>query len=173
MFVPRFIKVWLLVSSLIVSWDCGFVLLRPATLPGGFLHAYWFPYAKYIEVDTLYKDLNDRFVYFQSCLNCIEILMSLTSLLILQKKGLKWQIIGAFLAFTVSAFTFWKTFFYWLYDEAFLNYNVPLGEFLGVFLIPNLVWLGMPLCSLWKIGRAFYSVCLKGNEEKNNKIHTQ
>ena len=169
MFVPRSIRIWLFVSALIVTWDYCFVLLRPATLPGGSLHVFWTPYATYIEVDTLYKDLDDRFVYFQSWLNCAESLLSFLSLLILQNKAQKWQIRGAFLAFAVSAFTFWKTIFYWVYGEAFVNYNTPFWKMLGVFLIPNLVWVAMPFISMWKIAGAISRFCLKDDDAQDQK----
>ena len=37
---------WLILSSLVVIWDAGFVLLRPRTLPGGDLHQFWKPCKK-------------------------------------------------------------------------------------------------------------------------------
>ncbi len=38
---PKFIKFWLLLSSVVVTWDAAFVLMRPKTLPGGELHKFF------------------------------------------------------------------------------------------------------------------------------------
>ena len=34
---------WFSLASLLVVWDAFFILLRPRTLPGGDLHAFWKP----------------------------------------------------------------------------------------------------------------------------------
>lgn len=39
----RLICFWLFVSTLLVAWDSGFVLLRPRSMPGGDLHYLWKP----------------------------------------------------------------------------------------------------------------------------------
>ena len=37
--------IWLFISLPLVIWDCGYILLRPYTLPGGSLHSpIWVPY---------------------------------------------------------------------------------------------------------------------------------
>lgn len=52
---------WLAVSLPLVVWDTGYVLLRPHTMPGGWLHKpLYVPYALYGNVDQMYgfKHLN-------------------------------------------------------------------------------------------------------------------
>lgn len=79
-FCPLIVKIWLTISSLVCIWDATFILLRPDTLPGGRLHKYWKPYALYIEVDKLYGETSDNFVYFCSILNLFEVFINFVSL---------------------------------------------------------------------------------------------
>lgn len=74
--------VWLAVSLPLVAWDCGYVLMRPRTMPGGDLHwPLWTPYALYGEVDHVYgwKAFNagSGFTGAQGLLNVLETLMYL------------------------------------------------------------------------------------------------
>ncbi|KAF2209783.1 hypothetical protein CERZMDRAFT_46647 [Cercospora zeae-maydis SCOH1-5] len=46
---------WLAISLPLVIWDAGYVLLRPHSMPGGYLHSpIWKPYALYAEIDYVY-----------------------------------------------------------------------------------------------------------------------
>lgn len=42
------------ISTLIVAWDTGYILLRPRSMPGGDLHWLWKPYEHYVNVDYIY-----------------------------------------------------------------------------------------------------------------------
>ncbi|OQO00846.1 hypothetical protein B0A48_13533 [Cryoendolithus antarcticus] len=47
---------WLAISLPLVLWDTGYILLRPHTLPGRWLHApIWTPYELYGRVDMVYS----------------------------------------------------------------------------------------------------------------------
>lgn len=47
--------IWLAVSLPLVMWDMGYVLLRPHSMPGGWLHKpIWGPYELYGRVDYVY-----------------------------------------------------------------------------------------------------------------------
>ena len=77
---PTLAIVWLLVSLPLVAWDCGYVLLRPHSMPGGKLQWPLFvPYELYVEMDYVYgwKAYNERngFTSAQGFLNIIESLM--------------------------------------------------------------------------------------------------
>lgn len=48
------IALWLFVSTLIVAWDTGYIMLRPRSMPGGNLHWLWAPYSAYVDVDYIY-----------------------------------------------------------------------------------------------------------------------
>ena len=68
---------WLLISLPLVFWDTGYVLLRPHTMPGGYLHSpIWKPYALYGTVDYIYgfKAFNAKngFTAAQGALNLFE-----------------------------------------------------------------------------------------------------
>ena len=70
---------WLAISLPLVLWDCGFLLLRPWTLPGGSIHSpIWIPYKLYGEVDWTYSVAawheGDGFGHAQATLNVIETL---------------------------------------------------------------------------------------------------
>jgi hypothetical protein len=73
----------MLLAGLICIWDASFVLLRPRTMPGGDLHKFWAPYALYIQVDHLYGDLKDTFVFWVAILNLIEVYIFLATVLLL------------------------------------------------------------------------------------------
>ncbi|KAH6629916.1 hypothetical protein B0J18DRAFT_419714 [Chaetomium sp. MPI-SDFR-AT-0129] len=73
---------WLAVSLPLVTWDVGYMLLRPHTMPGGYLHEpLWKPYALYGEVDHMYGfkqwNLNNPFAATQSWLNLAETVLYL------------------------------------------------------------------------------------------------
>lgn len=69
--IPKWITVWLFVSSFVVLYDASYVLLRPATMRGGPLFHIYSPYDLYIKFDTLYGNLTDSFVVIQSWLNLV------------------------------------------------------------------------------------------------------
>lgn len=71
---------WLIVSVSLVTWDTGYVLLRPLSMPGGSLHwPLWVPYDLYGRIDYIYGwkafDERDGFTAAQSWLNVVESLM--------------------------------------------------------------------------------------------------
>ncbi len=73
---------WLAVSLPLVTWDTGYMLLRPHSMPGGSLHSpLWVPYALYGEVDGMYGfkqwDLKNPFAAAQSLMNVVETVMYL------------------------------------------------------------------------------------------------
>lgn len=78
---------WLAVSLPLVAWDTGYVLGRPATMPGGWAHEpVWKPYELYGEVDHMYGfkqyNLGNGFTSAQATLNVVETVMYLAYLLI-------------------------------------------------------------------------------------------
>ena len=36
LFTPKIVIVWLIITSLVVTWDAGFVLLRPRSMEGSY-----------------------------------------------------------------------------------------------------------------------------------------
>lgn len=45
---------WFLLSSILVTWDVGFIFMRPRSFPGGDLSWIWAPYINYYNVDLVY-----------------------------------------------------------------------------------------------------------------------
>jgi len=73
----RLTLLWLIISLPLVFWDIGYVLLRPHSMPGGWLHSpIWTPYALYGTIDYIYgeKAWNERngFTAAQTSLNVVE-----------------------------------------------------------------------------------------------------
>lgn len=84
--------IWLAISLPLVIWDAGYVLLRPHSMPGGYLHwPIWAPYELYGTVDYIYgwKAYNERngFTGAQTALNVVETAMYFYYLYILYVYG--------------------------------------------------------------------------------------
>jgi len=91
---PAFAIVWLLVSLPLVAWDCGYVLLRPHSMPGGKMQWPLFvPYELYVKMDYIYgwKAYNEKngFTSAQGFLNIIESLMYVYYLYLVFTQGRK------------------------------------------------------------------------------------
>lgn len=83
---------WLFVSLPLVTWDTGYVLLRPLSMPGGKLHwPIWVPYDLYGTVDYIYGSIayNEKngFTGAQSFMNVVETLFYVYYLYILIVHG--------------------------------------------------------------------------------------
>lgn len=86
--------IWLLVSLPLVAWDCGYVMLRPHSMPGGSLQwPIWSPYELYCEMDYIYgwKAYNEKngFTAAQTLLNVVESLMYVYYLYLVYARGRK------------------------------------------------------------------------------------
>jgi hypothetical protein len=84
--------IWLMISLPLVIWDTGYVLLRPHSMPGGWLHwPIWSPYGLYGKVDYIYGwkafDAHNGFTAAQGLLNLIETIVYLYYLYILYTYG--------------------------------------------------------------------------------------
>jgi hypothetical protein len=83
---------WLFVSLILVTWDMGYVFMRPYSMPGGYAHSpLWAPYALYGTVDYIYgwPAWNDGvgFTAAQSALNLVESAMYMYYLNELRRYG--------------------------------------------------------------------------------------
>ncbi|KAJ9478191.1 ADIPOR-like receptor IZH2 [Pseudozyma hubeiensis] len=79
---PRtLVSAWLFLSSFVVAWDVGYILLRPRSMLGGDLHWLWSPYALYMNIDYVYGlpswDSKDGFPAAQSLMNVGESIINL------------------------------------------------------------------------------------------------
>lgn len=146
--IPKWITLWLVVSSIIVLFDASYVLLRPATMRGGPLFSFYSPYDLYIKFDTLYGNLSDSFVVIQSWLNLIEISMILFGVYLSRSSDKR--IKAAIVMIVASAFVFWKTVIYVLYSHDHTTADVKqlTTQAILVFVIPTLFWLICPILTI-------------------------
>lgn len=150
MFIPKWLNVWLVVSSLVVIYDASYVLLRPATMEGGELFRYFSGYALYIKYDTLYGNLTDSFVVIQSWLNLVEVSLILAAVLLSLSACPIKKLVSALVVLASSAFVFWKTVIYVLYSHDFTTEAVKnlTPDALLCFVIPSSLWIIFPLLAV-------------------------
>lgn len=150
---------WLALSLPLVAWDTGYVLGRPATMPGGWAHSpIWTPYELYGNVDHMYGfkqwNLGNGFTAAQATLNVVETVLYLVYLGVWYSaaEGVKnterrrvagragaWAVM---LGLTASVMTVSKTVLYWLveYFSGFDNigHNTP-WDLVLLWIIPKYV----------------------------------
>ncbi|KAF8324917.1 uncharacterized protein EI90DRAFT_3146783 [Cantharellus anzutake] len=157
------ISVWFALSTLIVTWDAGYLLLRPRSMQGGDLFWLWRPYHLYSKIDYLmYRRIGlwaaalaegDGFPSAQALMNLAE---NILNLLYLYQVHLSPDPSTAPIAgFAVATMTFWKTVLYWLQDWlcgwCTTGHN-DWSTWILLWVFPNGLWLVMPLAitfTLW------------------------
>jgi hypothetical protein len=145
---PKWVAIWLTVSSLICLWDASFVLLRPAS----FDIPLWAPYLDYIQVDKLYGNVEDTFVWSQSIMNLLEVGLNLYSLSLLHDKQFR---AAAVMAVVVSTMTSSKTVLYHLMDYACGFCNSAHNDaftLVVLYFLPNGVWIWVPAFVAFHLG---------------------
>ncbi|KAI1878170.1 hypothetical protein JX265_002538 [Neoarthrinium moseri] len=166
---------WFAVSLPLVIWDSIYVLGRPHTMEGGFLHwPLWAPYKLYGEVDHVYgwKAFNARngFTSAQGSLNVVETAMYLAYLYIYFARGQPLAGAGAgekkvltgrpaglavVLAFSAAVMTVSKTVLYWAneYYSGFDNIgHNTWQDLIPLWIIPNGAWLIFPTYMIYVMG---------------------
>ncbi|KUI65715.1 hypothetical protein VM1G_00067 [Cytospora mali] len=166
---------WLTVSLPLVIWDTGYVLGRPATMPGGWAHSpLYTPYELYGEVDHMYGfkqyNLGNGFTAAQGTLNVVETVMYLVYLAIwyraagtlgARESASRRRIAGrpaalaVLVGFSAAVMTLSKTALYWLneYYSGFDNvgHNKP-WDLLLLWIVPNGAWLLVPSYMVYQFG---------------------
>ncbi|EFX02034.1 hypothetical protein CMQ_2083 [Grosmannia clavigera kw1407] len=168
---------WLAVSLPLVIWDCGYVLLRPHSMPGGSLHwPIWQPYALYGEVDHVYGrrqwDAHDGFGAAQAVLNVVETALYLGYIGIwsrcrktdstsdgvvqtVQTVGGRAGARALLMLFAAAVMTLSKTVLYWLneYFSGFANIgHNDIVSLVFLWIIPNGLWIVFPAIMTYKTG---------------------
>lgn len=159
--LPRWIVIWFAISLPIVLWDVSFVLLRPASMPGGSLSFLWAPYVKYITVDRSYGDVHDGFVWAQAIMSAAEVAMALVGLWFCYRKA---RALGTLLVFSVSLLTCAKTLLILLIEVVTRLEHVghnPVSDLVLLYLLPNSVWVVMPALVSWATGRTLIGAALR------------
>lgn len=156
---PAWVTWWLVVGSLIVCWDAGYVLLRPHSMAGGALAAIWAPYALYGEWDHLYgrpgyeKYLRGEEGWnpTQSVLNLFEVALAGWYLVLLAGKR---HGAASLVAILVSALTAYKTVAYFLIDgfTGWRNSSHLVGSaFWTSYVLPSSFWIVIPIAVVFKL----------------------
>lgn len=169
---------WMAVSLPLVIWDSVYVLGRPHTMEGGWLHwPLWVPYRLYGEVDHVYgwKAVRDRngFTAAQGSLNVVETVLYLAYvwLALTRARPLaatatagrapRRVLVGrpaaaaVLLAFSAAVMTLSKTVLYWA-NEYFSHFS-NIGhnatqDLILLWIIPNGAWLIFPTYMIYAMG---------------------
>jgi hypothetical protein len=164
--LPLWMVIWLSISIPIVLWDVSFVLLRPASMPGGSLAFLWGPYAKYITVDHSYGDLHDPFVRAQAIISALEAPLGIGALILSFAR--RNRPLAALLAFAMSAMTSSKTALILMIEVVSGGKSVghnALGDLVSLYLIPNGVWVIVPILVMVSTGRSLLGLVSRGTAE--------
>ncbi|KKF92911.1 hypothetical protein CFO_g4738 [Ceratocystis platani] len=144
----RLTLAWLAISCAVVTWDFTYVFLRPHSMPGGALHAFWAPYALYGEIDYVYGrpafDAGEGFGPAQSAMNVVETLMYLVYLAAMHRgsgklSGQHGKVV-LLVAFSAAVMTLSKTVLYWA-NEFFSGFsNIghnKISDLIVLWIIPK------------------------------------
>lgn len=144
--LPTLVNTWFVVTSIVVAIDAAFVLLRPATLPGGALSETqpFSTWGIYAQNDKRYAALDDGWVVLQSYLNIGEVALQLAAVA-LSVAGATQAAVKV--AAAVSLATLYKTVIYFGMEIAeggkYTSHLTPVGLFVNVIL-PSSFWIIIP-----------------------------
>ena len=151
--MPRWVVVWLVVTACIQTYDALYELLGPLSHAGGRLAGLWPGHVFYSKFDHRYAGF-DAFGSAQSWANLLEVVVLVVALLLHRRFA------GVVLALLVSVATFWKTVLYFLVEITsgleMTRQSLEQGDltgFLVVAVLPNLVWIVVPLAVVIVLGR--------------------
>ncbi|CAB3411056.1 unnamed protein product [Caenorhabditis bovis] len=154
---PLWVSIWLVVSALICTLDVIYTMFRPYTnAKDGFIsNTLFYGWKLYSSVDIRYANTKDEVTCATGRVMLIEIVLNLVAVFLALRRSRH----ALLVAFTTSAFVFWKTFWYLVMyirppvgsPPAFTDQYGYLGMTL-IFWIPNCVWVVLPFCvmvALW------------------------
>lgn len=143
--LPRWVVVWFVVSAVVQAYDALFVLLGPLSHPGGALVALWPGHVFYSTFDHRYAGF-DAFNTAQSTANLFEVVGLVVAIALARR----WS--GVVAGLIVSVATFWKTVVYFLVEISsgleMTRQSLERGDLAGFLLVavlPNSIWLVVPL----------------------------
>uniref|UniRef100_A0A8R1DFW0 Emopamil-binding protein n=1 Tax=Caenorhabditis japonica TaxID=281687 RepID=A0A8R1DFW0_CAEJA len=154
---PSWVTIWLIVSAVICLIDVVYTMGRPFTnAPDGFVaNTVFAGWKLYSSVDIRYADTKDVVTCATGRVMLVEIALNFVAVYLASKRSRH----AILLAFTTTAFVFWKTIWYLILyvnppagSQPFFTDNYgPIGIFL-IFWIPNGIWAVVPamvLVELW------------------------
>ncbi|KAF8316150.1 hypothetical protein DL93DRAFT_2078415 [Clavulina sp. PMI_390] len=157
--LPTWIAVWFSLSSILVLWDAGFLLVRPRGFPGGDLSWIWEPYSLYSTIDLVYSrahwTAHDGFPASQAAMNLIETALNYAYVYLAHISP---SPIAPVIGLTAATMTWSKTSLY-----ALLDYNCgPNGwctsghndmqTWLTLYVAPNRPWIVIPFLIMLSLG---------------------
>ncbi|UNI13847.1 hypothetical protein JDV02_000546 [Purpureocillium takamizusanense] len=164
-----FTLLWMTVSLPLVVWDTIYVLGRPHTMEGGWLHwPLWVPYKLYGEVDHVYGwkavHAGSGFTAAQGFLNAVETAMYLAYVVAwwaARRRNAEGRLEGrdaavaVLVGFSAAVMTLSKTVLYWMneYYSGFDNIgHNSLARLIPLWIIPNGAWLVGSAYMIWSLG---------------------
>jgi hypothetical protein len=152
--VPRWIVVWLVVSTPVTLWDASFLLARPASFPDGDLGFLWsIAYTTYLEVDHSYADLSLGFPKAVAVMSCVEAVIVGAGL---AADGKGRHALAHLLLTVVTSLTAAKTATFLMVEGlggfSHTGHNAA-GAFWSLWAIPNGIWLVVPTLAAVTLGR--------------------
>lgn len=152
--LPRWVTLWLVISTLVVIWDALFVLLRPASFPGGELGFLWsFAYSIYLEVDLAYADPANLHIAAVAWMSLFEACL-VAAALVSDRRGR--GRLAHLLAMVATSLTGAKTMLFFLFEAVAgwpsIGHN-ELLPLLSCWVIPNGLWIVMPFAVAIHTGR--------------------
>ncbi len=162
---PKWVAVWLFVTSCICTWDSLFVLLRPWS----FESPVWGPYQTYITIDKLYGSMDDSFVTAQSWLNVVEVAINLLTLSLLASRASKMP--AVITGLVVNSMTASKTVLYFVCEAMsgfkYTKHN-ELSKLISLYVIPNVIWVIVPVLACVSLGNALVRFETDAASKKKN-----
>lgn len=156
--LPRWVVVWFVITALIQAYDACYELLGPISHRGGPLAWFWPGHVFYSTFDHRYAGF-DAFGSAQSWANLLEVV----ALVWVLWHARRWS--GVVVGLVVSMATFWKTVLYFLVEAssglAMTRQSLERGDIVGflmVAILPNLVWIVVPLAVVITLGRRIQRV---------------
>ncbi|MBN9196646.1 MAG: hypothetical protein J0I44_11330 [Microbacterium sp.] len=158
--LPRWIVVWFVITAIIQTYDACYELLGAISHKGGPMAWLWPGHVFYSSFDHRYAGF-DAFGSAQSWANLIEVVVLVWVLF----HARRWS--GVVVGLIVSVATLWKTVIYFLVEASsgleMTRQSIERGDvvgFLMVAILPNLVWIVVPLAVVISLGRRIRRVGL-------------
>ena len=145
--------VWFVITAAIQTYDACYELLGPISHKGGPLAWFWPGHVFYSSFDHRYAGF-DAFGSAQSWANLLEVLVLIWVFFHVKR----WS--GVVVGLIVTVATFWKTVIYFLVEASsgleMTRQSLERGDLVGflmVAILPNLVWIVVPLIVIIVLGR--------------------
>jgi hypothetical protein len=171
MHAPFGLKLWLLLSAIVVLWDSAFVLLQPRTFAGGDLHWIFSAYDLYSTVDKAYSreayEQGETFPRAQAVLNLVEVSLQLYALFLfwVRRDNPKGVLVG----FSCQLMTLAKTVLYFTMDAMAQfkhSRHNPILNLILLYVLPNSLWIVFPAIAVNHFGKQLLKAATANNDRK-------